>query len=539
MLSRSHYNTIIFLMCLALVPYLIISYNQLCEDSFITYRYVENFVNGLGLVFNPGERVEGYSNFLWVIILAVFKTFGISCLAISKIAGLVSTVLLLWIGSYYSLKKNQKKIDWIYFATPIMIFFNPMLHYHAGRGLETSFYALMLVWAAFSFKRRNYANSSIAFAALTLTRPEGFIYFFLLVPMLFLDIKKSNTEMHPYPVNHIRLRFFGPFFAILIPFIIWRIAYYGDVFPNTFYAKTEPLKFWRYPSLHSLLQFVISWSYIPLFAALSIFTYKKEKWELQRSLLIPMILAGGILAFTLAVGQVQASPFRHYAPLVPLMILLFQEVLNALKRRVEDNLPLIIALFVIFQCMNFYTSNNLDSPRTRLHSRTIEFIKSWNFPERVRWYFEPPIIINAETGRWCDRNLPEDAYIAADQVGQFAYYSNRKILDILGLNDREFGRKGYSGELLLERNPRPDYLVLMGFLGDNKPYLAPIAHSFEKPEFTERYRLRWIIRPNNTINKTEFLIYVRRDLVPDVPGEPEIIHVGPDTETWNRKLRVI
>ena len=107
------------------------------------------------------------------------------------------------------------------------------------------------------------------------------------------------------------------------------------------------------------------------------------------------------------------------------------------------------------------------------------------------------------------------------------------------MNDREFGRKGYSGELLLERNPRPDYLVLMGFLGDNKPYLAPIAHSFEKPEFTERYRLRWIIRPNNTINKTEFLIYARRDLVPDVPGEPEIIHVGPDTETWNRKLRVI
>ncbi|MEZ4824399.1 MAG: hypothetical protein R2942_19210 [Ignavibacteria bacterium] len=42
------------------------------DDAFISFRYVQNFVDGNGLVFNIGERVEGYANLLWVLILSVF-----------------------------------------------------------------------------------------------------------------------------------------------------------------------------------------------------------------------------------------------------------------------------------------------------------------------------------------------------------------------------------------------------------------------------------------------------------------------------------
>jgi len=539
MLQRIHYNTIITLFCILLFPYLIISYNHIGEDCFISYRYVENFIQGKGLVFNEGERVEGYSNFLWVMILSLIRWFGISPVLSSKILGLIFTVLLLWVGSYYSLKKKQRKIDWVYLATPMMIFFNPMLHYHAGRGLETLFYSFLFLWAIFSFKRRNYTNSSVAFAALALTRPEGFIYFWLVLPMLFLDIKHSRTENIPYPVPYIRLRFFAPYFIIVFGFWIWRSLYYNDILPNTVYAKTSFANFYQNPSLQALLQFIISWSYIPLFSLLAIFTYHKEEWELQRSLLIPMFIGGGILLFTLSVGQVQADPFRHYIPLVPILIILFQEFLRAMKKRVEDNLPLIIGLFVIFQCMNFYTSNNLDSPKSRLHARTFQFIASWNFPARVEWFLdEGSFMINGESGKWCTENLPADALIGADQIGQFAYYTKQRILDLLGLTDREFARKGYSVGLLLSRTPPPDYLVLISLLGEQKPFLQEIARSFEQPAFKEKYRLRWIIRPNDAINKTEFLIYARKDLVKGAPEKPEVVYRGPDTETWQSKMRI-
>ncbi len=42
----------------------------LTDDAFISFRYVRNLIEGHGLVFNPGERVEGYTNFLWVLELA-------------------------------------------------------------------------------------------------------------------------------------------------------------------------------------------------------------------------------------------------------------------------------------------------------------------------------------------------------------------------------------------------------------------------------------------------------------------------------------
>ena len=41
------------------------------DDAFISFRYAENLANGQGLVFNPGERVEGYSNPLWTVLFAV------------------------------------------------------------------------------------------------------------------------------------------------------------------------------------------------------------------------------------------------------------------------------------------------------------------------------------------------------------------------------------------------------------------------------------------------------------------------------------
>ncbi len=50
----------------------------LCDDAFISFRYVRNLLEGHGLVFNPGEYVEGYTNFLWMLELAaIWRLLGI------------------------------------------------------------------------------------------------------------------------------------------------------------------------------------------------------------------------------------------------------------------------------------------------------------------------------------------------------------------------------------------------------------------------------------------------------------------------------
>src|SRR5688572_29028604 len=47
-----------------------------CDDAFISFRYAENLVDGLGLVFNAGERVGGYPTFAWTLLFAAGLTPG-------------------------------------------------------------------------------------------------------------------------------------------------------------------------------------------------------------------------------------------------------------------------------------------------------------------------------------------------------------------------------------------------------------------------------------------------------------------------------
>jgi hypothetical protein len=49
-----------------------------CDDAYITYRYADNLVRGLGLVFNEGERVEGYTNLSWTLWTALGLRLGAS-----------------------------------------------------------------------------------------------------------------------------------------------------------------------------------------------------------------------------------------------------------------------------------------------------------------------------------------------------------------------------------------------------------------------------------------------------------------------------
>src|ERR1700689_4240051 len=56
--------------------YRAIELRWICDDAFITLRYVKNFVEGNGIVYNVGERVEGYTHFLWLMLVAVSKAIG-------------------------------------------------------------------------------------------------------------------------------------------------------------------------------------------------------------------------------------------------------------------------------------------------------------------------------------------------------------------------------------------------------------------------------------------------------------------------------
>jgi arabinofuranosyltransferase len=70
-------------------------YFSLFDDAMISMRYAKNFANGYGLVWNPGgERIEGYTNPLWVLYMSVIHLLPISQSKTSLFIQLTAAVLL-------------------------------------------------------------------------------------------------------------------------------------------------------------------------------------------------------------------------------------------------------------------------------------------------------------------------------------------------------------------------------------------------------------------------------------------------------------
>ncbi|PIV81991.1 hypothetical protein COW53_01325, partial [bacterium CG17_big_fil_post_rev_8_21_14_2_50_64_8] len=68
------------------------SFGFVVDDAFISFRYAANLVAGHGLAFNPGEAVEGYSNLLWVLLVATGLKVGLPALLWARILGVACSI---------------------------------------------------------------------------------------------------------------------------------------------------------------------------------------------------------------------------------------------------------------------------------------------------------------------------------------------------------------------------------------------------------------------------------------------------------------
>lgn len=63
------------------------------EDALVTFRYAQNIADGNGPVFNPGERVEGYTNFLWLVLVALPRAaFGADVRTTAVVLGVLAAL---------------------------------------------------------------------------------------------------------------------------------------------------------------------------------------------------------------------------------------------------------------------------------------------------------------------------------------------------------------------------------------------------------------------------------------------------------------
>lgn len=211
------------------------------DDIFIALRYVQNFVNGNGLVYNIGEHVEGFTDFLWLMLISLFSKLHFNPLSTTQVLGILSSVGTLIICSVIGFKISKKHNAFILPFITIALALNYDYNVWATSGLETSFYSFLLCASFYVFffsdfkENKRLILSGVILILAMMTRPDALLITFGVNGLLFLNQLLNKTKLSKIIST---LFFFNlAFLLIYTPYFIWRYNYYGFIFPNTYYVK--------------------------------------------------------------------------------------------------------------------------------------------------------------------------------------------------------------------------------------------------------------------------------------------------------------
>ncbi len=333
----------------------------LCDDAYISFRYASNWINGYGLTWNlpPFQPVEGYSNFLWIVLwtVSLWRT-GIepptSAGWVSLLFGLLSYMVIIAFCSriiharFSSLQRNL-----LLSLCLVYIVFNRTFLTWLSSGLETSlFNFLIIAWLYKAIDQDKQNPSQQAYIALcllasllALTRPDGLLFYLATV---FLVTLNTLSQVRVSPPHLFRPKFFYAIALLtIIPVhLLWRYFYYNAWLPNTYYAKV--IGMWPEMGLKYLTSFIIEYG-LYIWIAVGCLWFIKHfslkhfiSSKLNTSIAIAT-LSGHIAYYTIIVGgdHFEYRVFSHLIPLAAIsMLAMLAHLFNSPTKQ--------IGIFIVF-----------------------------------------------------------------------------------------------------------------------------------------------------------------------------------------------
>ncbi len=463
-----------------IIPYLFLlgaAYSVFAEtvdDPYITFRYAANLLAGHGPVFNIGERVEGYTSPLHLLLSAILLLIApsVDILFKAKCASLLfAGVMLAQTGM---LARRSGLGGWGALLAQALVALNINFALAGVNALETTLYGSVLLGGLLVFHREIRRGrgilSGLLFFGATLARPEAAL---VTAALLIVRLLWMRRERLP-------LRFAaGWLLLFLVPVALLEIgrwSYYGQLVPNTYFAKAQPLMqslsggaeyplramsptptvipvFLHHLSLlnagnllafHSLQQKNVRSDFFNLlmpllFWGLAIWGL----WRTRRRILgsISLAVTAAVLVFVLKAGGDWMYGWRFMAPILPLLAVSQAHAVRALSRRLSARMsarrarglsPRQIAAFcgtlmVILWLVSCVKTNHYSWKSAQFStqgSRLLQASEGYG-----------PLWVK---GASYIRQLPRGTAVAYSEMG-YAGYSNldKSLLDIRGLTDRQ------------------------------------------------------------------------------------------------------
>lgn len=210
------------------------------DDSYISFRYAENWASGHGLTFNPGEApVEAYSNFLWIVLCAAVFKMGFSLPTAMPVVGVLiamANVALLWT----ILRRRGVPPLQALFPLVLLACSGPFIMY-AISGMEMPLFALLLLSMMYCLDVALVGGRLLAYGLLAangvllaLCRPEGIIG--LPVALIATYLFGRRRDRTAPSMKQLAIAS-GVFVGVMVAYHAIRISYFGEVLPTPFLSK--------------------------------------------------------------------------------------------------------------------------------------------------------------------------------------------------------------------------------------------------------------------------------------------------------------
>uniref|UniRef100_A0A832G891 Glycosyltransferase RgtA/B/C/D-like domain-containing protein n=1 Tax=Ignavibacterium album TaxID=591197 RepID=A0A832G891_9BACT len=223
-------NFIKVLFGLGIIVYLMLLVKTawLCDDSYITFRTVDNFINGYGLRWNVAERVQTYTHPLWMFLISAIYFFTREVFFTSLILSILISLVTVYLMVFYLPKNIINSV-----LTFIPILTSKAFLDFSTSGLENSLSHLLIATLGIIYIKKGDNDkinliSGFLTALIMLNRMDLIL---MIIPLLVAKLYNSNKK--------------GIIFFLIgfSPFVLWELFslwYYGFPFPNTAYAKLDP-----------------------------------------------------------------------------------------------------------------------------------------------------------------------------------------------------------------------------------------------------------------------------------------------------------
>ncbi len=456
------------------------------DDTLIFLRYAENALSGVGVVFNAGDRVEGYTSPLWLLLLIIGGLLPLNldslALGLSSAFGIASVLLVLFEG-------GRRGGFFLSFCVALILCVAPPFVYWTHSGMGTALFAFLLTLFFLFLERDSRASSpplrsGFLLSLCILSRPEAAA----LVPLGSAWIYFSRRGPGQNGLKAIGA-FLSPLIIIVLH-LLWRFSYYDSLLPNTYFAKAGiPLSARLSSGLSYSLNFFKAYAVYLLVTAVGILLalrnlLGKEKGNSIRDLTLPGLLVANWVLVVIYSGGDHFAMYRFFVPILPLLSLLGLRILrHALERSempktryvysslgilaalilgyhfrrsdvisvIESLLLIIPALLIAYalrssaKLQSLFPHNNsmVATGLLVLLAFTLNFQFAMNSRDARTAKYEVTLVDTwTRVGLWLKSHVPADTTIAAITMGAIPYRSGLKTLDLVGLTDRTIARKG-------------------------------------------------------------------------------------------------